>query len=187
MGGGCSPLPSRPQEKILLTLEAPKPQPLNQPRKKQVLLLEHVNAVASLRQTNILYRSDGPSVSYFANHRWLAMPADLIDQALMESLAPRLPYASVVRPEQGLAANRALSLVLLHLEQAFTANGQSHERLEMLAQLLDLNHGRVIGSRIFRYLEPAPTATAEGGALAAGTALSRLFDDLRAWLGEVDP
>ncbi len=187
IGNGCSPLPRPPQEKILLTLEAPKLQPLNQPRNKHVLLFERVDAVASLRQTNILYRGNGPAVSYFANHRWLAMPADLIDQALMESLTLQLPYANVVRPEQGLPANRSLSLILLRLEQEFTAKGQSQERLEVLAQLLDLDLGRVIGSRIFRYLEPAPVATAEGGALAANAALERLLDDLRRWVGKLDP
>jgi len=170
----CSPLPSlpaQPQAMTLLTIDVPALLPVQMPSKESVLQFNHVEAVAALRNTHMLYRRRGPVMNRYAYHRWLVMPAELIDQAFMQSLAPQLPYTTVVRPEQGLVADYALSLVLLKLEQA---------------QLMDLDRHRVIASHLFSYREVAPRATAVGGAMAAGIALGHLFNDLQIWLSEVD-
>ncbi len=182
----CSWLPGRPKAVTLLTLEVPAFTATEIKRKNSVLLLDSVEEVPALRSTRVLYRRQGPLVFRYARHRWLVMPAELIDQTLMESLALQLPYASVVRPEQGLAADRELSLTLLRLEQQFVTDGRSQEHLEVFARLLDLEHGRVMGSRLFHYREAAPEPTAEGGAVAAGAALGHLFSDLLVWLSEID-
>lgn len=185
----CSPLPSlpaQPQAMTLLTIDVPALLPVQMPSKESVLQFNHVEAVAALRNTHMLYRRRGPVMNRYAYHRWLVMPAELIDQAFMQSLAPQLPYTTVVRPEQGLVADYALSLVLLKLEQEFVSGDRSLEHLEMQAQLMDLDRHRVIASHLFSYREVAPKATAVGGAMAAGTALGRLFNDLQIWLSEVD-
>ncbi len=183
---GCAPLPSRPEARILLALEVPKTQSGPRLKKDQVLSFDPVDAVPTLRSKRILYRRGGPVVSYYARHRWLALPAEMIEQACLETSSRWSPYTHVVRPGQGLMASRRLSITLLRLEQEFEANGQSRERLELFVQLADPRSGRIVGQRHFRYRRVAPEGSAEGGALAADSALARFVEDLSDWLIRVD-
>ena len=178
---GCALLPRPPQAMTLLTLEVPAAAPAPKIRKgNPVLQIAPVAAVTALQGSDFLYRRGGPVVHRFARHRWLAPPAELIDQALMEHLAPRLPF-TVVRPGQGVMPPATLNLTLLRLEQVFTGEG-SEIHLVLQAQLVDRDRGRVVGTRLFRYRQPAPEASPRGGAEAAGIALGRFFTELRRWL-----
>lgn len=183
---GCTLLPSRPEAMILLALEVPEPQSDQRPKKDHVLLFEPVDAVPTLRSKRILFRRGGPVVSYYARHRWLALPAEMIEQACLETSSRWSPYTHVVRPGQGMMASRQLSITLLRLEQEFAANDQSRERLELFVQLADPRSGRIVGQRYFRYRRVAPEGSAEGGVLAADSALARFVDDLADWLIAVD-
>ncbi len=181
----CSPLPSlpsKPQAMHLLTLEASPPPAPAAPRLPHTLLLAHVDAVPTLRSPDLLYRRGGPVVHRYAFHRWVTTPAELLDQVLVETLAPRLPYAGVVLPEQGLPAGRALSLTLLRLEQDFEDDRHSQLRLAVRAELIDLDHDRILATRHFHYRVPTPEASPLGAARAAGQAVSRLLRDLPPWL-----
>ncbi|BCX89670.1 cholesterol transport system auxiliary component [Methylomarinovum tepidoasis] len=178
---GCSLLPQRPQPQRLLSLEAAPLQEMPPVAGEKVLRFDPVTAAASLQGVEILYRREGPEVSHYARHRWLAPPAELLDRAVMETLAPHLPYRAVVRPGMPVEADQRLSITLLRLEQIFAADGRSRVHLALQAVWQDARSGRILGSRLFRYHQPA-RPTAEGAAIAAGQALERFFRDLRAWL-----
>ncbi len=180
---GCSVLPERPRPMTLLTLEVPATA-APAPQSGLVLAIEPVEAVAFLQGTDFFYRRGGLTVHRYARHRWLAPPAELIDRALMERL-DRLPFTGV-RPGQGVTPALGLTLTLLRLEQVFAA-GSSVVHLELLAQLVDRRQGRVLGTRLFRYRQPAPEASPRGGARAAATALGRFFTDLGDWLKAAKP
>ncbi len=177
---GCSLLPRRPQAMTLLTLEVPATASRPVAKREPPIEIGPVSSVTALQGSDFLYRRGGPVVHRFARHRWLAPPAELIDQALMEYLAPRLPF-TVVRPGQGVMPPLTLNLTLLRLEQVFTGEG-SEIHLVLQAQLVDREQGRVLGTRLFRYRQHAAEASPRGGAEAAGIALGRFFTDLRRWL-----
>ncbi len=186
----CSPLPplpSRPQTLHRLALDVPTVPWPALPRRPRVLLLAHVDAVPALRSPDLLYRRGGPVVHRYAFHRWLATPAELLDQVLLERLIPHLPYRSVVRPEQGLGADRQLGLTLLRLEQDFADDRHSVLWLTVRAELVDLAGDRLVAARTFDYRVPAPEASPLGAAEAAGQAVARLLQALPAWLAEADP
>ncbi|BCX81761.1 cholesterol transport system auxiliary component [Methylomarinovum caldicuralii] len=178
---GCSLLPQPPRPQRLLSLEAAPLREMPPAGGEKVLRFDPVTAAGPLQGVEILYRRGGPEVSHYARHRWLAPPAELIDRAVMETLAPHLPYRAVVRPGTPADADQRLSITLLRLEQVFTADGRSQVHLALRVVWQTERSGRILGSRLFRYRQPA-RPTAEGAAIAAGQALERFFQDLLIWL-----
>ncbi|KAB2968608.1 ABC-type transport auxiliary lipoprotein family protein [Zoogloea sp.] len=105
----------------------------------------------------------------YAESRWAAPPAQLVELALRRALGP------------GQGGCR-LRIELDEFAQLFEAGGDSRGVVEARASLLPSRGERVVASRAFSISRPAPAADAAGGVAALQAATRDLGRELAGWL-----
>lgn len=113
----------------------------------------------------------------YAESRWAAPPAELIDAAIKR----RLVFGQAAFSGPGCR----LMLVLDELEQRFDDPQRSQLVVEIRAQLTPSRGSDILFRKTFAVRRPATTANARGGAAAASGAVQGLADELDAWLVEI--
>lgn len=119
-------------------------------------------------QYRLLY-ADGLRRQAYAESRWAAPPAELVERALG-------------RQTPNAVSGCRLRLDLDELVQVFDSPQQSRVLLEVRASLMPLRGEAVLAQKAFAVTQAAATADARGGVAAAATALQTLAGDMSAWL-----
>lgn len=110
----------------------------------------------------------------YANSRWAAPPAELLERALQRH---------VVFGQPDFAGRGCrLALVLDTLEQRFSSERASEVVLEVRARLLPSHGDGPLARRAFAVRRPAPTPDARGGVTATQAAAQALADEMARWL-----
>ena len=133
-------------------------------------------ALASPAQLYRLVYADDLRRHAYAESRWAAPPAELLERALQRQLV-------FGQPDFGGPGCR-LQLALDEFEQRFTAAQSSQTVLAVRASLLP-GRGDALARRAFTMTQPAPSADARGGVMAARLAVQDLSGELGRWLAEV--
>ena len=107
----------------------------------------------------------------YAQSRWASPPGELIERALNR----QTPVAGGCR----------LRLDLDELAQVFDAPQTSRTQLDVRASLVAPSRNAVLARKAFSLVQPAPTADARGGVVAANAALQALGGELGAWLEQI--
>lgn len=164
---GCSIVAPAPEPMGVYDLGAATAKPAAAPIGVDI----HVTAAAELRTRDMLYRSsaDSARLSSYAENRWAAPPALLLERQLL-LLMPE---------ERAPGANAQVEIQLLVFEQRFD-QGRSEAVLVALATLAA--PPRECARTRFDVSVPAATADAPGGAQAFAVAAGRLADELGAWI-----
>lgn len=105
----------------------------------------------------------------YAEGRWAAPPAELIERALS-------------RQARGAGTGCTLRLELDELAQVFDAPQASRTLLEVRASLVAPERAALLARKAFALAAPAPSADARGGVAAAAAAVQALGGELGAWL-----
>ena len=113
----------------------------------------------------------------YAESRWAAPPAELIERLLQQHIV----YGQMDHAGRGCR----LQLVLDELEQRFDTPDTSKSVLEVRASLLPPHGDAIVSRRDFRIEEPAMSADARGGVRAARIAVQTLAHNLSQWLAGV--
>lgn len=113
----------------------------------------------------------------FADHRWVAPPADLLLPLMANRLRATHYFRAVVASPFSGVANYQLNTQLLILQQEFL-QPQSVVRLTMEATLINVATGRVIASRVFESVVPAPDNNPYAGVLAANKAAHNVINQI---------
>lgn len=113
----------------------------------------------------------------YANSRWAAAPAALLERVLQR----RIVYGQPDFTGPGCR----LALTLDELEQRFDTAQSSQTVLEVRARLLPLHGETLLSKRAFLIRKTAPSADARGGVAATRDAVQMLTDEMAAWLAEV--
>lgn len=108
----------------------------------------------------------------YAESRWAAPPAELVERALGR------------QPAAGAAACR-VRLELDELIQVFDDSQQSRVLLELRASLKPLRGDGVLARKAFAVTQAAAGADAHGGVAAAATALQAAAGEMAAWLNAI--
>lgn len=108
----------------------------------------------------------------YADSRWAAPPAELLEQALR-----RRALAATSGPALGCR----LRVDLDEFVQAFANDQSSRIVLAVRATLLSRNE-QAVASRAFALERPAASADARGGVAAAAAAVQGLASDLAGWI-----
>lgn len=171
---GCGSLLPKPAP--LPALHDFGPPPAAVPAALGVLVTTDVTAPAWLDGTEIHYRlnhADATRLRAYADNRWVAPPAELLQARL--------------RVEFGNAAINAgapvyrLSVRLLDLEQVFLQTQSAETRLRVVAELQNASTGTVIARRVFDLTQVADPDV--GGAVqGASRAAQALIADLVQWV-----
>lgn len=113
----------------------------------------------------------------YAESRWAAPPADLLERFLRRRIVFGQPDFS--------GAGCRLKLVLDEFEQRFDDPQGSKMVLEVRALLRPMRGAEILSKRAFLVQKLAPEAVARGGAAAARDAVQTLADELGGWLDEI--
>jgi cholesterol transport system auxiliary component len=119
----------------------------------------------------LLYAGDMERHAY-ADARWAAPPADLVERALN-------------RQTSASAGGCRLRLDLDELIQVFETPQTSNALLDARAALVTPNGEALLARKAFSVSQPAPSADARGGVIAAAAAVRALGGELNAWLNEM--
>lgn len=113
----------------------------------------------------------------YAESRWAAPPADLLEAFLKR----RIAFGQAGAGGEGCR----LQIVLDELEQRFEDPQQSRAVIEVRALLSPPHGAEILARRVLLISKPAATADARGGAMATRDAVQALADDLSAWTAEL--
>lgn len=113
----------------------------------------------------------------YADNRWVAPPAELIERFLRRRIVFGQPDFS--------GPGCRLNLVLDELDQRFDSPQASQVVLEVRASLLPRAGEVILSKRAFLIEKPAPTQDAAGGVAATREAAQALAGELAQWLGEL--
>lgn len=140
-----------------------------------------VSATPALASTDMVYRllyDDAQVWRRYANSRWAATPAQLIQERLRVAL-----LASPATSSSGTGIPRNLALRVLEFSQWFDRPDTSRAVIQVEAQLYQ--NGILQAQQFMQVEAPATTANAAGGAAALAQASDELASRLLSW--QVEP
>ena len=185
--GGCGqPLLTQPEAPSSLLLEANpnvRPAPHNT---GLTLLVSPPQAQAGFDTRRIAYSRTPLTLEYYTRSEWADTPARMLGPVAVRALESSGAFRAVIAGPAPVPVDLRLDLELLRLQQEFTAGG-SQVQLELRAKLFDVRAGRVLATRVFSELAPAPSPDALGGARAASTAFGAALEALAAFVVEALP
>lgn len=136
-----------------------------------------VRPASWLASSSILYRleyDDALRRHAYAQTRWAAPPAELIERMLQRHISS----------DGATARGCRLRVILDEFEQRFDKANSSRTVMEGRMELHDSRHG-LLARHAFAIARPAPTPDARGGVLAARDAVGIMAGELSQWLAHV--
>ena len=120
------------------------------------------------------------TLDYFAVHRWVEPPAQMLAPPLVRALEETGAFRAVVRGTSGVRADVRLDTELIRLQQSFLSK-PSRVELVLRVQLVDVGARRVVATRTIEVARDAPTDDPEGGVTAANAALASALAEVAAF------
>lgn len=142
-------------------------------RSKSTLMVSAIEASAGYQSSQMLYVSVPFKLRAFANHAWVAPPAQMLLPLIAQRIRARGYFKAVMTPPFTSYTTYRLELRLLTLEQDFLAP-TSVVRLVMMGTLVSSVSNQVIASRRFSVTVAAPGNDPYSGVVAANAAATRL-------------
>ncbi len=177
---GCSVLPGpppQPTEQYTLEYTA-APQSADTPGSAApVLIVSAPRAHGGYDSARIAYMEKAYGLRYYTRSRWAATPARMLAPLLADAIQETGRYQALHRPPGSVAADVRLDTELIRFHQDFTVQ-PSAMRVTLRAQLVDLQAGRVLATRLFDVKQVAATENAYGGVVAANQAVQQLLQEL---------
>jgi len=146
-----------------------------------IILVSVPTAEPGYETTGMVYLKRPHELEQYAVNQWADQPARMFASLLIEAMSRTAYWRAVVPLPASVEGDFRLDSYGFALHQEFMQE-PSLVRAAVRAQLLDLKESRVVGTRVFEAAERAPSEDAYGGVLAANRAVSRLLDDMNAWL-----
>jgi ABC-type uncharacterized transport system auxiliary subunit len=136
------------------------------------------NSASLLTETMVVWRvGDQGQPQAFATYRWVAPPARLVTQRIVD----RLSLQGAVLQQNIGGEVPQLRLNLQRFEQTFSSDGASSQA-QLTLQAVLMRGSVVVGQRLINIRVPAATQDAPGGALALRTATDQAAEQVAQWL-----
>jgi cholesterol transport system auxiliary component len=142
-------------------------------RTKLTLLISTPVASPGYTTSKMMYMMIPFKLRAFANHRWIAPPADMILPILAEDVRNRGYFKAVVTPPFAGVTNYRLDTQLLVLRQEFILP-KSQVRLVMDVDVVNANTNRIVASKRFHVVYNAQDNNPYGGVIAANKAVNNV-------------
>lgn len=170
--GACAGLPSPPAPIQTYLFSATLSPPRRGPG--PLLLIATPKGAAGYDRPGIAYRRSATRLDYYAASAWADEPARLIEALLVGALEASGRFEAVVSLGTGLGAGMRLDTEILRIEhERLAAPGRG--RVTLRARLIDVDRGRVIGTRIFDASVASRSDDAAGAVAAIDTALAAVL------------
>ncbi len=130
------------------------------------LLVSAPDAAAAYQTEAMVYTKKAYQLETFANNAWTAPPADMFYPLLVQSLQRSGYFDAVSSGPYTEGADYRLDTQLLSLQQNFLTKPSTME-FSFKVVLTDVNHNKIIASRVFSERLPCSENTPYGGVVAA--------------------
>ena len=178
MLAGCAGLrPPETADLSIYVLDARPAVDTRVPQRNAVLAVGTPRAWPGFDTPRIAYVRQPYELDYFATGRWADAPARMLGPLIVHALEHGGGFHAVVHSVSMVASDVRLDTELVRLQHEFLG-GPSRVRIELRAQLIDMNDRRVIAARDFEETEPAAADNVYSGVAAANRALERVLTRL---------
>lgn|GEM_PF-248310 len=145
------------------------------------IVVPPANSASLLTETTVVWRvGDQGQPQAFATYRWVAPPARLVTQRIVD----RLSLQGAVLGQNFGGDVPQLRLNLQRFEQTFSTDGVSSQA-QLTLQAVLMRGSEVISQRLINIRVPAATQDAPGGALALRTATDQAAEQVAQWITSV--
>ena len=148
------------------------------------LLITSTRAAAGFDSARIIYLRETHKLEYFAHSEWVDTPARMLTPLLVGAVENSGAFRAVVQAPSSASGNLRLDTEILQLQQEF-AGGTSQVRFVLRAYLVEDASRRIVASREFEALIPAPSADPYGGVVAANQAVRTVLEKLAVFCADV--
>jgi len=189
MLGGCSALKptASPAPPAFYSLDssgvAPSAIPASRTANAPTLVVNETQAAAGYDSQRILYVREPHKLEYFAHSEWVDPPARMISSLIVGALDRSGAFRAVVSTPGSASGDLRLETEVLLLQQEF-AGRPSQVRFVLRAYLVEDGTRRVVSTRDFQAIVPAPTEDPYGGVQAANSAVQNVLDQLAAFCAQ---
>lgn len=144
---------------------------------QRTLLVMPTQVSPALNDKEMIYITKQHRISHFSKNEWVAPPAKMLTALITKALQDNgYFYAVITAPFTG-SIDLRLYTHLYQLQQVFLQK-PSVVHLSLAAQLVNAHTGKVIATKQFQLVEPAPQDNPYGGVLAANNAVHKLLRQL---------
>lgn len=172
LSAGCGPMNVAPLSTYTITNWPKKTSYARHASSRQILLVTQPVASSGYASSRMIYVLVPYQLKAFADHAWVAPPAQLLQPLLINSLRRAGYFKAVVGTLASGIPNYQLNTRLMMLQQEFL-QPMSQVRLIMDATLIKVSSGRVIANRVFEEDVPADSSP-YGGVLATNAAADHM-------------
>jgi len=164
----CGPIATKPLNTYTIS-SLKKYIKSSRPQTKLTLLVSNPNAAPGYQTAAMIYMQTPFELESFANHRWVAPPAQMLLPMFVRALRNTSYFAAVVSPPFTGITNLRLNTELVKLQQEFLLP-TSVIRLVVQASLINNTSNRVVASRQFEIVISTSENNPYGGVLAINKA-----------------
>jgi len=187
LAGGCSALkPQSTDRPTLYSLaeaaEPPAAVANARPRAAAgpTLVVAPPHAAAGFDSRRMIYLRQADKPEYFAHNEWIDTPARMLTPLIISAVEASGAFRAVVATPSPATGEIRLDTEVLRLQQDFTST-PSQVRFTLRAYLVENATRRVIATREFDAVVPAPSEDPHGGVVAASKAVRKVLGELSAF------
>jgi cholesterol transport system auxiliary component len=152
------------------------------------LVVNETQAAAGFDSQRIIYVRQPHKLEYFAHNEWVDPPARMITPLIVGALETSGAFRAVVSAPGSASGELRLETEVLVLQQEFGMNpggaSPSRVRFGLRAYLSEEGTRRVVATRGFEAIMPAPSDDPYGGVRAANAAVQNVLQQLSAFCAE---
>jgi cholesterol transport system auxiliary component len=186
---GCSALKPEPSARApsYYALDAsggaPAPAQRAQRTTGLAVLVTAPQAAAGYDSQKMIYVRQAHKLEYFAHSEWVDPPARMLGPLIVSALDAGGAFRGVVSSPGSSSGDLRLDTEVLLLQQEFMST-PSQVRFALRAALVEEGTRRVVATRDFEVLQPAPSDNPYGGVQAANAAVRTALQRLAAFAAE---
>ncbi|NWG87527.1 MAG: membrane integrity-associated transporter subunit PqiC [Hydrogenophilaceae bacterium] len=183
LAAGCVNIDVESKAKQFYVLQDTGRSQCQKPPGSGALLIDVLTPAAFYNANTLAFSKGAGSRGYYQYAQWTDRPANQIGLLVRDRLRQGCLYRQVALSGEGLTGEQQLSLRLLELYHDVSSSpGQAV--IELDVQLIRRDAARLIAQKTFRVTAPAAGFDAKGAAAGMNQALTRLLDELAAWLAQ---
>jgi len=130
--------------------------------------------------TRIAFTMQPYQISYYAVSHWIQTPADMLTPLLMTTMQKTNRFKTVITPpfigHYDYTLRTQIKTMLIDYTQCVPVM-----RINIQAQILSANSGRIMASREFSTAAPLPQKSPYGAVIAANRGTARLLTEIAKW------
>jgi len=170
----CTPVSVEPVNRYMID-KVPCVAP--QSRANTTLLVLLPDTQARYNTSLMAYTICPYQIDYFVKNQWAETPAQMLTPLMVQTLQNTHRFKVVSSSGDYGQYDFILNSQLIELVQVFSCNC-SYVRLKINVQWVNAVSNKLVGSKQFCLIEPAPCPTPYGGVIAANRATQRFLEQL---------